>query len=332
MDADLLKKLYAERKIDSETTERAVRSVSEFEGYLGRSGISLSNARESDIRSYLSNRPHGNAVTTEELLAIGRYCYLVRNNEIYIYIVRILYNGGLYDTLSERIAEIAGEDVRKTVFSGISIPPEGSPPEAYPGTTGAILFSLMNTIPEDLCRKALTVNLHGIPAAAFADAAKRFAEEPDIDKFLREHHARAVAVLEEHAGSGEIWYEQVITPEVVNFVRANQEILSAVREGHTLYATKIPYDPDGFLRERDPDRKRYLACHCPLARESLASGRSDIPGIWCYCSAGYEKVLFDTLFGEPAEVTVLETLLNGDDRCRFAITIPEKVRKLRGIS
>jgi len=128
-----------------------------------------------------------------------------------------------------------------------------------------------------------------------------------------------------------IWFEQQITEPVVEFVRKNQEILSGVREGDKIYVTKIPYDPDRFLRERDPQKKRYYACHCPLARESLRSGPSDIPTLWCTCSAGFEKVMFDAIFGEPAEAEVLETVLSGSDLCRFSVTIPEKIRREKGI-
>ena len=332
MNADILRKLYTDRALGAEATERAVAFVQAFEDWLSASGKQLSAAGEPEIRDYLDPKRRNSPCTREEILAIGSYCYLIENYPVYIFVLKLYGNEDLYGVLSSRITEMAGQEVHDTVFHGIQLPPMGSAPEAYPPVTRDIVRGLMNAVPQALCARILTGNMHGIPSAAFADAAERFAKEPDIDRFLKDHHDRAVAVLEEHAKSGAVWYEQIITPAVVEFVRGNQEILSAVREGGTLYATKIPYDPDGYLRERDPRRKRYLACHCPLARESLASGSSDIPPVWCSCSAGYEKQLFDTIFGEPTEVTVLETLFAGDDRCRFAMTIPESVMRSKGIS
>ena len=69
--------------------------------------------------------------------------------------------------------------------------------------------------------------------------------------------------------------------------------------------------------------RRYYACHCPLARAAILDGKVKIPAVFCYCSGGFEKFAFDNIFGEPAEVEMLESVLNGDERCRFAITIPK---------
>jgi predicted hydrocarbon binding protein len=49
------------------------------------------------------------------------------------------------------------------------------------------------------------------------------------------------------------------------------------------------------------------------------------PSTWCDCSAGFEKTLFDNAFGESLEVEVLESVLDGSERCRFAIKLPESV-------
>jgi len=44
--------------------------------------------------------------------------------------------------------------------------------------------------------------------------------------------------------------------------------------------------------------------------------------MFCYCSAGYEKIGFDVIFEESVEVELLESALKGDSQCRFAIRIP----------
>jgi len=69
--------------------------------------------------------------------------------------------------------------------------------------------------------------------------------------------------------------------------------------------------------------KRYHACHCPLARASILEGDPDISPTWCYCSGGFEKFQFDVIFDEDVGVEVLESALAGDQRCRFAVRIPE---------
>jgi hypothetical protein len=126
---------------------------------------------------------------------------------------------------------------------------------------------------------------------------------------------------------GRLWYEQEITPEVVAFVKNNQEIITGVRRGDKIIKVKIPYAPKQFLEEKDPTMKGYYACHCQLVRAALREGKPRIPSTFCYCSAGFEKVHFDVIFGEPVEVEVLETILNGDPCCRFAIQIPKSKLK-----
>jgi len=49
----------------------------------------------------------------------------------------------------------------------------------------------------------------------------------------------------------QIWYEQEITPEVLDFAKSNQEIQSGVRVGNKIYVTKIPFAPKQYLSERD---------------------------------------------------------------------------------
>jgi len=132
-----------------------------------------------------------------------------------------------------------------------------------------------------------------------------------------------VAELEEYAESGRVWYEQVITPEVVEYVRSNQEILSAVLRGDKLYITKVPYAPAEYLGESDTTMRRFYACHCPLARMAILTGEPEVSMEWCYCSAGFEKLPYDVLFGEELEVEVLESALGGSNRCRFAVKVPQ---------
>jgi hypothetical protein len=224
-------------------------------------------------------------------------------------------------SIARRLEELTDADTRRRVFEGIELPPVGSPPESYPPVTARLVGSLLTLGPET-ARGVLAGNHHGIPPQAFDRHVGWLEEAGDLDEFLRRMHAEAVRELERHALSGKIWFEQVITPEVVEMVRENQEMLSAVRKGDYLYSTKIPYAPADWLAETDSARKRYYACHCPLARASILTGRPGIPSDWCYCSGGFHKLKFDVIFDRPTEVEVLETVLAGDDRCRFRVRIP----------
>jgi hypothetical protein len=84
------------------------------------------------------------------------------------------------------------------------------------------------------------------------------------------------------------------------------------------------YLTKAYLAESDPTLKRYYYCHCPWAREAVKSGENVAP-IFCNCSAGFHKKPWEGALGQKIQVEVLESVLQGDDRCRFAIHLPERV-------
>ncbi len=276
------------------------------------------------------------------LIALARYCAVLGETEATIWLLSVISPIGILESHGARLAGLEGEELAKTVMAGVPIPPPGSPPEAYPGATARFMSGLAAALPPDRVRKVLCWNVHGVPAAAFDLEKSRLAELGSVDAWLADRHERELATLERHAADGTLWFEQRITPRVVDFVRENQEILAGRREGDRILATKIPYDPDRWLTETDPGEKRALACHCPLAAATLRArngtaaqtgdgmagvdgvdGAPEVPLSWCDCSGGYTKFMFDTVFGTETEATLLESVLAGDDRCRFAISIPE---------
>jgi predicted hydrocarbon binding protein len=45
--------------------------------------------------------------------------------------------------------------------------------------------------------------------------------------------------------------------------------------------------------------------------------------MFCQCSAGFHKKPYEIIFGQPVKAEVLESVLKGDDICRFAIYLPD---------
>ncbi len=314
---------YLKARDESETSiETAVAYVKEFEAYLAEQGHRIDLVGVEDVKAYALRLIDENSNTMERFLALARYVCAAGANEVYIYFTRILGGREVLESISERLASVAGKEARDSVFDGVKTPPLGSPPEAYPPVTGKLVGSLQQLGP-GICHEVLAGNHHRIPVESFTRHKGWLKEAGSVDAFLKRVHDEAVAELERHLDEGKVWYEQEITPEIMEFVRSNQEVLSAVRDGEYLYKTKFPYSPAEWLKESDPVRRRYLACHCPLAREAIIRGEPDIALDWCYCSGGYGKLMFDVVFEQPTEVEVLESVLAGDDRCRFRIKIPE---------
>ena len=326
MEEKALRDLYAARKLDDRAADAAVAAVRAFEAALRRSGHTLERFSLAALQEYLAGLVARNENDRDSLLGLARYCSLTHRDEAYIHFTAVLGRGELLDNLAERLESIAGSVVRARVFEGIRPPPDGAPPQAAIASTITVVERMASELPEETLTRVFAGNLHGIPASAFSGERERFLAAASIDAWLAEKHARSVAELERHLAEGRLWYEQRITRRVVEFVKAHPEILGGVRRGERILFTKIPYAPDEWLREADPARRRYLACHCPLARESIPGGGPRVPAIFCNCSAGFEKLPFGAAFGVEPSVEVLESVLAGDDRCRFGIAIPEGCR------
>lgn len=298
-------------------------AVREFEQHLEAKGASLDSVTVDRLKCYVALLMAEGKNSMDRLISVARYCRFAKKNDLFIYLVSIVGAADVLPGIGERLAIVAGEEVRKRVFRGIKMPPLGSPQEDYPPLTQKIMDRMEAELPIETCREILTWNYHKVPLEAFKEMKERFEKAKSIDKFLADEHKRFVEELASHMKEGRLWYEQEITPAVLEFVKNNPEVNLGVRRGNKIYALKFPYVPEQYLKEKEPKMKRFYACHCQLARTAVRDGKPNISSTFCYCSAGYEKIRFDVIFGEPIEIKLLESVLKGDPQCRFAITIPK---------
>jgi len=315
------------RQLSAKDADFAVNAVKEFEKYLEKKGASFESAGLDVLKEYISLLMAEGRNSMDRFVAIARYCSFANKNEYYVYFASILGARNVLPGIAERLATIAGEEARRKVFEEFELPPLGSPQEDYPRLTERIVSRLVAELPNEMCREVLTWNYHNVPVEAFKENKERFEKAGSIDECLEETHRNFVKELEKFMKDGRVWFEQEITPEVLEFVRSNQEICTGVRHGDKIYVTKIPYAPKQYLQEKNSTLKRYYACHCQLVRTAIRDGNSKISPIFCYCSGGFEKLHFDVIFGEPVKVVLLESALKGDMRCRFAIQIPKDKMK-----
>ena len=154
---------------------------------------------------------------------------------------------------------------------------------------------------------------------------KKYLECGSLDSYLIRKGQEFIAELEKLQGEGKRYFTQVITDEVIDFVRNTPLIAQGVREGNTLFEVKIPYMTKEYLAETDDRMKRYYYCHCPWVRESIRSGEISVPPMFCLCSAGFVKKPWEVIFDQPLEAEAVETVLQGDKWCKIAIQLPEGV-------
>lgn len=91
------------------------------------------------------------------------------------------------------------------------------------------------------------------------------------------------------------------------------------RQGNAIVISKKPRDPEAHAKAQTAEEKRRAYCFCPIIRERMEEG---MPGVYCYCGAGWERRQWEGTIGEPVRVRVLHSVLRGDDSCTFAVEIP----------
>ncbi len=319
MNETILKDYYQKREFSTEQAAEAVAAVHALENWLSTKNVTLETVMPKLIRSYIRLLIDEKRNTMEALLAMARYFYLTGCNETYIYFTSLLGGDGVIESIAVRLADATDTDTAERLLGSAARPPLGSDPTDFPAFTKRLMERLEAELPLNTVQRVLAGNNHQIPVSAFAAEKEHFENAPSLEEYLRGRHKRNAFELQQHCDNHTVWFEQTITQDVVDFVAANQEILSAVKDGDTLYITKIPYDPEKYLAENDPKMKRYFACHCPFAREAIKAGSPDISPNWCYCSGGFAKHPFEVLFERPLRVELLQSVLKGDPVCRFAV-------------
>lgn len=88
-----------------------------------------------------------------------------------------------------------------------------------------------------------------------------------------------------------------------------------------LMIRRRPARPEEYAKALTPEEKRYEACFCPLVREAIRKGER-VSRTFCHCSGGWYVQEWTIVFGQPPEVRLVETMLEGKDSCLFAVVIP----------
>ncbi len=93
------------------------------------------------------------------------------------------------------------------------------------------------------------------------------------------------------------------------------------REGNVIHVSKDPFDPERYREATDEAEKRSYYCHCRLLRDAIRAGVT-MSRTYCYCGAGWYKQLWEGILEKPVRIEVLQSVLQGDNCCSFAIHLP----------
>lgn len=79
------------------------------------------------------------------------------------------------------------------------------------------------------------------------------------------------------------------------------------------------------MKETDKNKKRYFACHCQFARESILQEEGAVSKTICNCSLGHTKVFWEAIFDTPLEGKVVSSVLGDGLLCRFVIYLSDDI-------
>ena len=92
------------------------------------------------------------------------------------------------------------------------------------------------------------------------------------------------------------------------------------REGHIIYATKAPRDAQAHAKAQSDAERRSAYCFCPIIRSRLENG---MPPAFCNCGAGWYRQQWEGAIGRDVRISIVKSILRGDDACQFAIQLPD---------
>lgn len=173
-------------------------------------------------------------------------------------------------------------------------------------------------------KRILCAVRHGLQRSQSAWAREEFLQTGDLDAFLKAHLERERSHFKELNREKKDFYGQDITDEALAYILANPSMMSPVREGNKLHCMAFPNNIAAYLEAKDSKTKRYHACHCPFAKESILSD-APVPSILCNCSLGHVMNFAEAFLDRSLEGRVLSSVLNGDLTCEYEIAIPDDI-------
>jgi hypothetical protein len=327
MDKEGFQKYLTDREqpIPEEQVVENTKMVEKFEEFLKQFDKTLETAAEVEFSRFSKILIEEGLNTYLNYAAISRYAYFVKNMDLYLPVLVIFDGGEVMNVLHERLGEHVGEEKRDEILPKSKLPHLGMPDTDKMKVTQDVVERMEKILDPADCKKILADVAHGLPRDFRKGERAKFLEAGNIDEYLKQKRQNAIAELEKHRDDGSLFYNQYISDKVVEFVKSRPDVYSGERRENTIYHTKIPYMVQEYLEENDERMKRYYACHCAWARESILNDDVDVSTNFCHCSGGFTKMPWEAALNQPLEYEMVKSVLKGDDECSFIIQLPEGV-------
>ncbi|MCU0862107.1 MAG: hypothetical protein MUE65_07295, partial [Methanomassiliicoccales archaeon] len=104
------------RRIPHDQVERSLAAARDLELFLVERGSSWEMAGAGLLDEHISELIADGRNTEERLVALARYSYMIRRNDLYIHIAGLINAVEVLPEMERRLGELAGEGVRREVF------------------------------------------------------------------------------------------------------------------------------------------------------------------------------------------------------------------------
>lgn len=227
-------------------------------------------------------------------------------------------------TFKREICAALGEEFWNELVKDIELPDIDNECKCQCNNMHAFMSRLEEMADAEEVKKILYKVRHDLHPSQSAWAREAFLEIGDLDGFLQKHQKDELEHFIMLNREKKDFYGQEITDEVLAFIKQNPSMLAPVRKGNKLYCMSFPYNMKEYLDAEDDKMKRYHACHCPFAKESILSQAVVSPAL-CNCSLGHVMNFTEAFLDRELEGKVVRSVLNGDLTCEYEVTIPEDI-------
>ena len=330
MELEDFEEYLKEEMLPPEQVKVGLTVVKKFGEFFSKNERSIENANYGDLLDFSTQLIENQENSYVNYLGLLRYAYFIKNFQLIQVVMEILDGREVIENFSKRLTNEFGSKVRNEIFQEIDIPPLGIHPEKKPEITKTLIGRFLEKFGPKECKQFLTKGLRNKYVEDYSPAKERFLKSKNIDEFLRDSHQNLIERLKTHKKEGTLFFTQEIDEEVISYVRQHPTIEGGIRKGNQVIITKIPYMTKQYLNETDEQKRKYYYCHCPWIREALKEKEGKlVPPVFCNCSAGYYKNYWEAVLERPVKVELLESILKGDDVCKFALNLPEEVISTR---
>ncbi len=327
MDLEGFAKFLETRRQTKEEIDKTIEFVTEFADFLKKVERTPETSTYDDFQDFSTILMQTQRNTFINYINLFRFGSFSNNKALIVASLEVLDGNEVIENLSKRLTDDFGEELRNTVFEGIEIPSLGTPPTEKPTITKALINNLLANVDPKKCQKFLARGLRNKYTESYKKPRESYLKAKNIDEFLKIQQEDFWQTLKTHYEEGTLFYTQEITKEVLEYIKSQLGMTEAgMREGSNVIITKIPYMAKNYLAEMDKQKRKYYYCHCPWVREAFLHEDQPVDPIFCNCSGGYYKNFWEAVLDQEVEIELLESVLKGDDQCKFKLELPKNVK------